>query len=63
MKYALLTSNIAFVCIVICIQEFCYVSITDQLLSMLSEWEMTSTYHIPVLSAGNLQHVDHFTSF
>jgi len=39
--YAFLTSGITFVCIMICIQEFCYVSISDQLLSTLSEWEMT----------------------
>jgi len=38
--YSVLTSSIMFVCIIVCIQEFCYLSITDQLLSTLSEWEM-----------------------
>jgi hypothetical protein len=48
-----MTSIIAFVSIIVCIQEFCYLSYFDQLLSTLSEWEMTWPYHIPALSAGN----------
>jgi len=62
-KYTVMRSIIAFVCIIVCIQEFCYLSIFDQLLSTLSEWEMTCPYYIPALSAGNWWHVDHFTSF
>jgi len=61
--YTVLTPIIAFVCIIVCIQEFCYLSISDRLLSMLSEWEMTWPYDIPALSAGNWRHVDHITSF
>jgi hypothetical protein len=61
-KYTVLTSIIAFVCIIDCIQEFCYLSIFDQGLSTLSEWKMT-WYHIPALSAGNWRHVAHFTIF
>jgi hypothetical protein len=62
-KYAVMTSIIAFVCIIVCIQEFCYLSIFDQPLSTLSEWAMTWPYHIPALSAGDGRHVGHFTSF
>jgi hypothetical protein len=62
-KYTVLTSIIAFVCIIVCIQQFCYLSIIDPLRSTLSEWEMMWPYHIPALSAGNWWHVDHFTSF
>ena len=47
--YSLLTSSIAYVCVIVCIQEFCYLSIFDQLLSTLSEGEMTWPYHIPAL--------------
>ena len=57
-----MTSSIAFVSIIVCIQEFCYLSLSDQLLSTLSECGMTWPYHIPALLAGNQRHVDHFTS-
>jgi len=63
MVYSLLISNIVFLSIIICIQKLCGLSISDQAPSMLSEWEMRSPYHIPALSAGNLRHVDHSTSF
>jgi hypothetical protein len=58
-----MTSIIVFVSIIVCIQEFCYLTIVDQLLSTLSEWDITWPYNIPPLSAGNWWHVDHFTSF
>jgi hypothetical protein len=62
-KSAVMTSIMACVCIIVCIQEFCYISMFNQLLSTISEWEMTWPCHIPALSAGNWRHVDHFTSF
>jgi len=62
-KYKAMTSIIAFVCLIVCIQVFCHLSIFDPLLSTLTEWEMTWPYHILALSAGNWRHVDHFTSF
>jgi len=61
--YTLLTSNIVFVCIIVCIQEFCYLTISDQLLSKLSEWEMMWPYLIPTLSASNSRQVDPITIF
>jgi len=60
---SLLTSNIAFLSIIICIQKPCGLWISDQPLSTWAEWEMMWPYHIPALSAANLWHVDHFTSF
>jgi len=60
--YKLLTSNIAFVSIIICIQDLCYLSMSDQPLSTSSEWEMMWPHHIPALSASNLRHIEHFTS-
>jgi len=53
----------AFVCIIVCIQECCYLPICDQLLSTQFEGEMMWLYHIPVLLASNLRYLDHFTSF
>jgi hypothetical protein len=47
--HPLLTSSIVFVWIIVCIQEFYYLSISDQQLSTLSEWEMTWPYDIPTL--------------
>jgi hypothetical protein len=61
--FTLLTSYIAFLCIIFCIQEFCYGSIPDQLLSTLSGWEMPSPNHSPAHLAGNLCHLDHFSIF
>jgi len=49
--------------IIICIQKFCGLSISDQPLSTLSEWWMMRPYHIPALLAGNFHHVDLFTSY
>jgi len=61
--YTLLTSDIVFVCIIVCIQEFCCLSFSDQLLSTLCEWEMTWPYHIPAHSASNSWYIHHFTGF
>jgi hypothetical protein len=58
-----LTSSVMFVCIIVCFQEFGYFAISDPLLSMLSECEITWHYYIPALSAGNWRHVDHVNSF
>jgi len=46
-----------------CIHKLCCGLISEQPLSKVFEWEMTWPNHVPVLSAGNLRHVDHFTSF
>jgi hypothetical protein len=61
--HTLWISDFAFVCILICIPEFCYLSSSDQLPSTLTEWEMTWPYHAPTHLASNLRHVDRFTSY
>jgi len=61
--YLLLSSNIAFLGIIHCIQMLCGLSISVQPPSVLSEWGMKWPCHIPALLAGNLGHVDYFTSF
>jgi len=58
-----MTTNIASLCINMCIQKLCGPWITDQPSSTLSEWWRTWPHHVPVLSGGRLWHVDLFNSF
>ena len=61
--YYLSTSSIGFLSIIVAIHKRWGLPISDQHPSTLSGWEMMWLYLNPALSAGNMCHVDYFTSF
>jgi len=60
---SLLPTNVAFLCIIICIVMLGGLWIPDQPLRMVCEWWITWPWDIPALSVGNIRHLDLFTSF